>query len=149
MTDRFDAATRSRMMSAVKRKDTKPELALRTALRLRGLTGYRLHRKDVPGRPDLAWVGRRVAVFVDGAFWHGHPSAYRPGRSGLFWDTKIAGNIARDRRADAHLKAAGWAVVRLWDFEVERDPDACVARVADALAERSATGALPASQRVG
>lgn len=67
-----------------------------------------------------------MAVFVDGAFWHGHPSAYKPGKSGAYWDAKITRNVARDRAADAALTGLGWRVLRFWDFEVRRDLDACV-----------------------
>lgn len=59
-------------------------------------------------------------MFVDGAFWHGHPSRHKPGRSGKYWDEKIATNVARDRRVDAELQDAGWRVLRLWDFEVRK-----------------------------
>lgn len=119
-------------MARVRQKDTAPELALRRALWAAGLRGWRCQPKGITGRPDLAWKGRRVAVFVDGAFWHGHPDHYW-GQSGKFWDEKIARNRARDARVNDGLKAAGWTVVRLWDFEVARDLAACVERVAAAL----------------
>ena len=137
MTDKVDQATRSRNMAAVRARDTAPELALRRALVALGVRGYRLHRSDVPGRPDLAWPGRRVAVFVDGAFWHGHPSAYKRGRSGDFWDRKIGANIERDRRIDEKLRSAGWTVLRLWDFEIEADAAACAERVRTILAREA------------
>lgn len=132
MADPLSTERRSALMARVRTKDTAPELALRRALHAAGVRGWRLHRKDVPGRPDIAWVRRRVAVFVDGAFWHGHPDYYR-GQSGPFWDEKIAANRARDARVDAELEARGWTVLRLWDFEVERDLDGCVHRVVAAL----------------
>jgi DNA mismatch endonuclease (patch repair protein) len=74
-----------------------------------------------------------LAVFVDGAFWHGHPSRHRVGRSGAYWDEKIAKNVERDRRVDAELRALGWRVIRVWDFEVKRDLDAVVLTVRSAL----------------
>ena len=125
-----DAATSARM-ARVRQKDTAPELALRRALWAAGLRGWRCHPKGILGRPDLAWLGRRVAVFVDGAFWHGHPDFYW-GQSGKFWDEKIARNRARDARVNAELAESGWTVVRVWDFEIERDVDGCVARAAAA-----------------
>jgi DNA mismatch endonuclease (patch repair protein) len=89
-----------------------------------------------------------VAVFVDGAFWHGHLSRHRPGRSGRYWDEKIAANVARDRRVDSDLRALGWTVLRVWDFEVRRDGPAVVERVAAALAERASDGdSAPSWQR--
>ena len=133
MADIVDRHTRSRMMARIRARDTKPELLLRRALRRQGLAGYRCHWRRVAGRPDIAYPGRRIAVFVDGAFWHGHPDYYR-GQSGAFWDDKIARNRDRDARVNAELAGLGWTVVRLWDFEIEQDLDACVQRVRSALA---------------
>src|SRR4051794_4304186 len=124
---------RSRIMAAVRGKHTSPEVALRKALYAAGIRGWRCHYKRAPGRPDLAWPSLRVAVFVDGAFWHGHPSRHRPGRSGRYWDEKIARNVARDRANDAALMAASWIVVRIWDFEIRKDLQAAVERVSSAL----------------
>jgi DNA mismatch endonuclease (patch repair protein) len=112
----------------VRTRDTAPEVALRHALWSAGIRGYRCHPTGIPGRPDLAWIGRRVAVFVDGAFWHGHPDHYW-GQSGKFWDEKIERNRTRDERVNRELADAGWTVVRLWDFEVEKDLDTCIERV--------------------
>jgi DNA mismatch endonuclease Vsr len=119
-------------MKRVKTRDTAPEIVLRKALWAAGIRGWRLHPKKVPGRPDLAWIGRRVAVFVDGAFWHGHPDYYW-GQSGEFWDQKIERNRERDTRVNRELADAGWSVVRIWDFELERDPARGVSRVLQAL----------------
>src|SRR4051812_15456130 len=127
---------RSRTMARVKAKDTAPELALRRALWAAGIRGWRCHPKGVLGRPDLAWIGRKVAVFVDGAFWHGHPDYYW-GQSGPFWDEKIRRNRERDDRVTSELQRLGWIVLRLWDFEVERDATGCVERVTRALNEAS------------
>src|SRR5690554_229053 len=111
------------MMASIGKVNTAPEVKLRRALWAAGFRGYRLHRRDLPGTPDLAWIGKKIAVFVDGAFWHGHPSAFTPGKSGQFWDEKIRQNIARDERVDAELLESGWTVIRLWDFEVAKDLD--------------------------
>jgi DNA mismatch endonuclease, patch repair protein len=127
---------RRRIMSAVRGKNTGPELTLRQALYRAGVRGWRCHYARASGTPDVAWPALRLAVFVDGAFWHGHPSRHRPGRSGEYWDTKIAGNIERDRRVDRELGEQGWLVVRLWDFEVRANVDQVVARVFAALDER-------------
>lgn len=126
-------------MAAVRSKNTSPEVRLRRALYQAGVRGWRCHYRRAPGKPDLAWPALRVALFVDGAFWHGHPSRHKPGRSGAYWDRKIAGNAARDRKADAALQAAGWTVIRIWDFEIHRDLAAAVDRVVSTLAAR-ATG---------
>lgn len=133
MVDITDPQTRSSMMAAIGRQNTGPEIALRRLLWACGLKGYRLHRKDIPGTPDLAWVGEKLAIFVDGAFWHGHPSAFTPGKSGAFWDEKLKTNVARDRRVNEELREAGWTVLRFWDFEIEQQPDEVVRRVAAAL----------------
>jgi DNA mismatch endonuclease, patch repair protein len=127
-------------MARVKGRDTGPELALRRALHRRGVRGWRCHRATLPGKPDLAFGRARLAVFVDGGFWHGHPSKWWLGRSGPYWDAKITRNIERDRRADDDLARLGWRVVRLWDFDVVRDPDAAAARVENALSEADGAG---------
>lgn len=119
-------------MSRVRNRDTAPELALRRGLFAAGVRGWRCHPKSIPGHPDIAFVGKRIAVFVDGAFWHGHPDHYW-GQSGRFWDEKIERNRARDRRIDAELSGDGWEVLRIWDFEVERDLSDCVNRVRGAV----------------
>jgi DNA mismatch endonuclease (patch repair protein) len=119
-------------MKRVRTRNTAPELALRRALWAAGIRGYRCHPKGVAGRPDLAWIGRRVVVFVDGAFWHGHPKHYW-GQSGRFWDEKIEANRVRDKRVTSELLNAGWTVVRVWDFEVEKTPDVCVERIRSGL----------------
>jgi DNA mismatch endonuclease (patch repair protein) len=121
-------------MARIRSKDTKPELALRRALWAAGVRGWRCHPKTVPGKPDIAFTRARVAVFVDGRFWHGHPDYFTPGKSGEYWDKKIARTQERDRLANAALRAAGWRVLRFWDFEVERELFGCVERVATEVA---------------
>jgi DNA mismatch endonuclease, patch repair protein len=123
-------------MAAIRGKDTRPEVALRRALYAAGIRGWRKHYKGALGTPDLAWPSLRIAVFVDGAFWHGHPSRHRPGRSGPYWDAKIAKNVARDRLVDAELRARGWVTIRIWDFEIRRDLPEVVARISQALCTR-------------
>src|SRR4051794_18708278 len=125
-------------MSRIRSRDTGPELALRRALFAAGERGWRCHNKQLPGKPDLAFTRWRVAVFVDGCFWHGHPDFFTPGKSGAYWDAKIARTQERDRLANATLTADGWYVLRFWDFEVEDDLARCVEAVAAALAGRRA-----------
>lgn len=121
-------------MAAIRSQDTKPELAFRTALRRAGATGYRVHRKDLPGRPDVAFIRWKVAVFVDGVFWHGHPDHWDPEKAvSDYWRLKIARNIARDRAADAALTELGWRVVRVWDVDVRDRLDESVQQVLWAL----------------
>lgn len=130
MADHLSKEGRSRNMAAIRSKNTKPEIALRMALRALGCSGYRLHRKDIPGRPDIAFVGRRVAVFVDGAFWHGHPDHWHAETASEYWQAKITRNQERDRTANERLVSQGWQVIRLWDFEVMADPLGCAEKVA-------------------
>lgn len=106
--------TRSQIMSRIRSKNTKPELALRRALMAAGLRGYRLHW----GRfhADVAWPGLRVAVFVDGAFWHGKLGKV-PNTNSDFWAAKFARNSARDAEASETLRRCGWVVIRYWDTD--------------------------------
>jgi DNA mismatch endonuclease, patch repair protein len=138
MTDTRSPADRRRIMAAVRRRDTAPELALRRALFAAGIRGWRCDYGRAPGRPDLAWPVLRVAVFVDGAFWHGHPSRHKPGRSGAYWDMKIAANVERDRRVDDELRNGDWRAVRVWDFEIARTPTDVVQGIHSVLLERCA-----------
>ena len=134
----------SKIMSNVRSRDTKPELALRREVHARGAR-YRLHPRDVPGRPDLVVRSRKVAVFVDGDLWHGNPEEWkRRGRPDMaamfpnrteFWVNKIEGNVARDRAVNAALHAAGWRVIRLWASDVMADPGAAADAVVAALSE--------------
>jgi DNA mismatch endonuclease (patch repair protein) len=133
MPDIVDVATRSRIMSRVRAKDTGPELVLRRALWNDGLRGWRCHVAGVFGKPDIVWKGARVAVFVDSAWWHGHPSRWAPGRLPRKWDDKIARNRQRDLEVNNRLGEEGWTVLRIWDFELERDLHACVERVRAAV----------------
>lgn len=134
MADHLSREGRSRNMAAIRAKNTKPELALRAALRGAGATGYRLHRRDIPGRPDMAFMRWKVAVFVDGVFWHGHPDHWNPEKaSSDYWRTKITRNMERDRAANAALQEQGWSVVRVWDQDVKGDVNGCAQQVMDAL----------------
>jgi DNA mismatch endonuclease (patch repair protein) len=135
MTDVFDAAKRSAVMRRVKGRDTSPELAVRKALTRLGVR-YRLHRKDLPGRPDIVVGSRKFALFVHGCFWHGHDCARGarvPKQNRDYWVAKVARNRARDARDRAALEAAGWRVETLWECEL-KDEGALAARLADLLA---------------
>src|SRR5437762_2599575 len=103
MVDHLSREGRSRNMAAIRSKNTKPERLVREELCRRGLTGYRVHSR-LPGRPDIAFTRWRVAVFTDGAFWHGHPDHSRPNAT-EYWRAKIARTQERDRLADANLCA--------------------------------------------
>jgi DNA mismatch endonuclease (patch repair protein) len=106
-------------MSRIKGKDTKPELVLRRGLHARGFR-FRLHAKELPGRPDLVFPRWRTIAFVHGCFWHGHsrPMFKLPSTRPAFWRSKISGNRDRDHRAVQALKAAGWRVLVVWDMRI-------------------------------
>jgi DNA mismatch endonuclease (patch repair protein) len=125
-----DART-SATMSRIRAKHTGPELAVRRALRAQGLTGYRLHYAKAPGKPDIAFVGRKVAVFVHGCFWHGCPHCQprRPKTHKSFWNAKLDRNMERDAEKAKALKQAGWRVITLWECRVKQDVGKEVGRV--------------------
>jgi DNA mismatch endonuclease, patch repair protein len=123
-------------MRAIRRTDTKPEVALRRALHRQGFRFRKDHRLDLAEgkrvRPDIAFTARRVAVFVDGCFWHACPDhGGKPANNTWYWEPKLRRNVERDRLADAALSAAGWDVVRVWEHE---SIDAAVTSVLAALA---------------
>lgn len=115
--DVLTSAQRKLNMSRIRSKDTKPELILRRALHAAGLR-FRLHRKDLPGRPDLVFPSRRAVVFVHGCFWHGHEMCRRfkaPSSQQSYWLPKISGNVQRDLLAEAALRADGWRILKVWE----------------------------------
>nr|VFJ54090.1 MAG: T/G mismatch-specific endonuclease [Candidatus Kentron sp. DK] len=128
MTDRLTPEQRRRCMSRVRGRNTKPEVLLRRVLWAQGAR-YRLHAK-LPGRPDLVFRGKRLAVFVDGCFWHGCPiHGEIPASNREFWEKKLGDNIARDRRIDAELSEMGWRVLRIWVHEIKEDVAAVAEKV--------------------
>lgn len=122
-------------MSRIRARNTAPELAIRAALRALGHTGYRLHYAKATGRPDIAFVGRRVAVFVHGCFWHGcpHCALRRPKSNSAFWNAKLDANKARDARKVRQLRKAGWKVLTVWECRVMKNPEVEADRVARSL----------------
>jgi DNA mismatch endonuclease, patch repair protein len=122
-----DAAVTSKVMARIRRKDNKAEVSLRKVLYHRGFR-YRLQVGGLPGRPDFAFIGEKVAVFVDGDFWHGRMIREKGVATFLsrmkserkeFWLAKLTRNIERDRRDTSSLAAAGWVVFRVWESEVQ------------------------------
>jgi DNA mismatch endonuclease (patch repair protein) len=120
-SDVFSPAERSAVMRRVKGKNTGPELALRQILTRMGLR-YRLHRKDLPGAPDIAFIGRKTAIFMHGCFWHGHDcrrGARQPKANADYWIAKIGRNRARDLVNTGKLLAMGWRPVVVWECELK------------------------------
>jgi DNA mismatch endonuclease, patch repair protein len=132
-------------MASIRSTDTKPERLLRSELWRVGARGWRCHWRGPGGRIDIAFTRSKVAVFVDGSFWHGHPSKWQPGRWKGYWQNKIERNIARDAMQNAALAEAGWQVLRVWDFEIEQDATAVAARVIEALESRRPELPVPRS----
>jgi len=139
-------------MAAVPSRDTAPEKALRSGLHATGLR-FKVCPKDIPGRPDLFFPGKGVAVFIDGDYWHGNSwrargfvsmeEQFRKWRNSDFWIKKVTQNIRRDRTADAQLRAAGIRPLRVWESEVVADLPACLSRVKTALLYPGRGGAPP------
>lgn len=118
-------------MQAVKSKNTKPELTVRRCLFALGYR-YRLHRKDLPGSPDIAFIGRRKAIFVHGCFWHGHgcPKGQLPKSRLGYWQPKLEKNTERDRTKKEQLESRGWNVLVVWQCELT-DTEALKERLQD------------------
>lgn len=119
MTDIVDSVRRSKMMTGIKGRNTAPERTVRRIAHRMGLR-FRLHRKNLPGSPDLILPRRRLAVFVHGCFWHRHEGcryAYTPKSRIAFWTEKFTQNVARDRRNEAALRDLGWRVLIIWECE--------------------------------
>ena len=119
--DVFTKEKRSRIMSKVKGKDTKPELFVRSLLYKMGYR-FRLHRRDLPGNPDIVLPRHKKVIFIHGCFWHGHkacPRAKRPSSNKMFWEEKLNKNIQRDKRNISGLKEMGWDPLIIWTCEIK------------------------------
>lgn len=139
MADIFSKKKRSQVMSLIRATNTKPELALRklvsAALYPLGYR-YRLHYKKLPGKPDVAFVSKKVAVFVDGAFWHGYK--FRKGETNLsqeYWLPKIKKNMRRDKEVNRRIRRMGWKIVRVWDHDLKKRPEESLDKIRRALNE--------------
>lgn len=134
MADVVDAVTRSRMMSGIRGSNTKPEVDLRRSLHARGFR-FRLHARELPGRPDIVLPKWRAIVFVHGCFWHRHAGCRlttNPATRPEFWSAKFAGNVERDGRNERNLLDAGWRVAVVWECAMR---SVGAGAVADTLAE--------------
>lgn len=136
MADIVDQKMRSRMMSGIRGKNTRPEVVIRQRLHARGIR-FRLHRKDLPGSPDIVLPRYRAAVLVNGCFWHGHQCRLFkwPRTRPDFWSEKIIGNIRRDERKQAELKKLGWRVCILWECEIKSAGNEQILSVVDQIVE--------------
>jgi DNA mismatch endonuclease (patch repair protein) len=117
MADTVDKATRSRMMSTIRSKNTQPELRVRKYLHAQGMR-FRVHDRNLPGRPDIVLPRYKTVVFVQGCFWHRHRGcelAYNPKSRHKFWQKKFSENVERDRRARRALRRSGWRGLTIWE----------------------------------
>lgn len=133
--DVVDATTRSKMMSGIRSKDTKPEMTVRRYLHSHGFR-YRLHARDLPGSPDLILPKHKAAVFVHGCFWHRHQGcryATTPSSNVGRWRQKFEGNVERDLRKAQALDAAGWRVIVVWECDLKRSPQERLSLLVDEI----------------
>jgi len=130
-----DKESTSRVMSANRAKNTHPELSLRRALWKVGIKGYRLNWKKAPGRPDIAFPAKKIAIFVNGCFWHRcphcHPRLPKTHRS--FWKKKFSNNVRRDNEKILELEQDGWKVLTIWECEIKKDIQQSVIRVKELM----------------
>lgn len=122
-------------MKSNKSKGTSPELIVRKALRDAGYPGYRLNWKKAPGKPDICYPGRKVAVFVNGCFWHRCPicNLPQPKHNAEYWVPKLERNVARDAKNKSDLESDGWDVIVIWTCELKKNPDEAIGRIIDCL----------------
>ena len=132
MTDILTPEQRSFCMSRVKAKDTALEVRVRSELHKRGFR-FRKHLKTLPGKPDVVFTGARVAVFIDGDFWHGYNLSSWEHKLSAFWKEKITRNRERDSDRDRVLREMGWKVVRLWQHEIKQDFEETINRISSAV----------------
>lgn len=129
MADAITKEQRSYIMSRIRGKNTGPEMKFRKLLYSRGIRGYRIHY-DLPGKPDVVFVRKHVAIFVDGCFWHKCPICFRkPKTRTRFWMKKINKNANRDKKTDQILTELGWTVIRIWEHEIKKDPENTINKV--------------------
>ncbi len=149
MADHLSPEKRSENMRAIKSKNTTCEMILRKALWREGLRGYRTHYSALPGKPDVAFTKQKVAVFVDGCFWHGCPNCcLMPQTNSSYWVQKIDRNVARSKWVATKLKEMGWTVIRLWEHEVLKNTDYCVCLIRKTLKVATQEAASPDKQNV-
>ncbi len=133
-----DSDSTSKVMSANKGKDTGPELELRRNLWKNGLRGYRIHPKNIPGRPDIAYTRYKLAIFMHGCFWHRCPKCnlHLPKSHTQFWEDKFQKNVERDIKKKIELESLGWKVLVIWECELIKDIGNCIEKIKIALVKR-------------
>ena len=139
MADKFTKEVRSKIMSKIRGKDTKPEIFLRKVLFRSGYRYSLKHRfKENNFRPDIVMVSRKICIFVDGCFWHGCPRCYKEPKSNRdYWVPKINRNIERDKEQNEYLKRNGWKVIRVWEHDLKENPTKTMIHVIREIEEMS------------
>jgi DNA mismatch endonuclease, patch repair protein len=133
MVDVLTQEQRKFNMSRIKGKNTDPEVRLRKLLFANGIRGYRVHY-NILGKPDIVFVKRKIAIFIDGCFWHKCPVDFQePETRKEFWMAKIDSNVERDTKNTLRLQEAGWTVVRFWEHEVRKNPNQVLSKISDLL----------------
>jgi DNA mismatch endonuclease (patch repair protein) len=133
MTDVLTQAQRKYNMSRIRAKNTGPEVKLRKLLFSNGIRGYRIHYA-LPGKPDIVFTKKKIAIFVDGCFWHKCPICFQePETRKEFWMKKINSNVERATKVNEKLRQNGWTVIRIWEHEIRKDPENAVKKIIDAL----------------
>ena len=133
MTDVLSHDQRRYNMSRIQAKNTGPEVKLRKLLYAEGIRGYRIHY-DLPGKPDIVFTKKKIAIFIDGCFWHKCPACFQePETRKEFWTKKIQSNVDRDKKVNELLKDDGWTILRFWEHDVRKNPDAIVKQISEMI----------------
>lgn len=139
MTDVLTPEQRKKNMSRIRGKNTAPELVIRKMLFARNIRGYRIHY-SLPGKPDIVFIKKKIAIFIDGCFWHKCPIDFKePETRKEFWMEKINSNIERDIKNTRKLQEDGWTVLRFWEHDVRKDPEQIVIKIAHFLKNQDST----------
>lgn len=133
MADVLTKKQRSYNMSQIKSKDTKPELCLRKILLLSKIKNFRTNYV-LPGKPDLVFAKNKLAIFIDGCFWHKCPKCFvKPATRSKFWEEKIKKNVSRDKEINKTIRGLGWKILRFWEHEINMNPGKVVKKIAKKL----------------
>jgi len=129
MADVLTPEQRTYNMSKIRGKNTGPEIKLRKMLWSEGIRGYRIHYK-LPGKPDIVFTKKKIAIFIDGCFWHKCPACFQePETRKEFWMKKIQSNVDRDKKVNEQLQAEGWTIIRIWEHEIRKEPETILSKI--------------------
>ena len=133
MTDVLTPAQRKHNMSRIRGKNTGPEVKLRKLFWSRGIRGYRIHH-NLLGKPDIVFTKKKIAIFIDGCFWHKCPVCFQqPETRKEFWMKKISSNVERDLKNTRQLQEGGWTVLRFWEHEIRKTPEDVIEKIVESL----------------